>query len=144
MVSLMRLDDENYSHIITGMLDDARAGIVKTARNLVIKMALPDYEKVKEIFSVSVYKHTKLKCLDVLFSASKWPSIIYMLEALTDDDDDINEKSLVAINRWLLSFNRSFTLPSDKQTKKIRKAIQDLDGIIPANIQKELLFTLLT
>jgi len=142
MVSLIKLDGKNYNYTITEMLNDARAGVVKTARDLVLKMSLPDYEKVKEIFSVTAYKHTKLKCLDVLFAASKWSSMIYMLEAVSDDDEDIKNKSIVAINRWLFRYNRSFALPSGKQTEKIRRIIQKLNRQLSSKIQEELLFIL--
>ena len=142
MISLMRLDSENYGHTITKMLNDPRAGIVKTARNLIIKANLTCYEIVKEIFTVTTYKHTKLKSLDILFAAPKWPSIIYMLEALSDDDEEIKEKSLVAIKRWLLVFNRSYSLPCKKQTAEIRDLIRSLNKILPTDIQKELLFVL--
>jgi len=65
-----------------------------------------------------------------------------MLEAASNDDEIVKEKSLVAINRWLFSFNRSFSLPNDNQIHKIRELIHDLDGVMPANDQKELLFAL--
>jgi hypothetical protein len=142
MVSLMRLDSDKYNHIITEMLNDARAGVVKIARNLVMKTSLPDYEKVKIIFTTTTYKHTKFKCLDILFAAPKWLSIIYMLEAVLCDDEQIREKSFVAINRWLFGFNRSFALPSEKQAETMRKIIDESKEILPTNIQKELLFAL--
>ena len=124
------------------MLNDARAGVVKTARNLIMKTSLPDYDKVREIFVTTTYKHTKLKCLDILFSASKWSSIIYMLEAVSYDDEQIREKSLTAINRWLFGFNRSFALPNEKQIDVIRKLMYKSKEKLPSDIQKELLFAL--
>ena len=142
MVSLMKLDGENYSNTTTEMLNDARAGVVKTARNLIMKASSPDYDKVKGIFMTTAYKHTKLKCLDILFSASKWLSIIYMLEAVSYDDEQIVEKSLTAINRWLFGFNRSFALPHEQQSEVIKELIYGLSEKLPSDIQKELLFAL--
>ena len=142
MASLMKLDGERYNGPITGMLDDPRVGVAKTARNLVMKMVLPDYEKVKEIFSTTRYEHTRLKCLDILFAAPKWSRIIHMLEALAYDDEQIREKSLVAIKRWLFSFNRSFALPSDKQSEEIRRLISTLSGVLGSKIANEILFVL--
>ena len=65
-----------------------------------------------------------------------------MLEAVSDDDEHIKEKSYTAINRWLSSFNRYFALPSGKQTGVIKELIYELNEKLPSNIQKELLFTL--
>ena len=79
MASLMKLDGENYSNTITEMLNDSRAGVVTTVRNLIMKMSLPDYDKVREIFVTTEYKHTKLKCLDILFSASNGRALFICL-----------------------------------------------------------------
>ena len=65
-----------------------------------------------------------------------------MLEAISDSDKEISDKSLDAVKQWLFKFNRSFIMPSDKQTEKIRKTIHKLGGMLPADIQKELLLTL--
>ena len=138
----MKLDGENYSNTITEMLNDARAGVVKTVQNLIMKTSLPDYDKVREIFVTTEYKHSKLKCLDILFSASKWSSIIYMLEAVSYDDEQIREKSLTAINRWLFGFNRSFALPNEKQTDTIKKLIDSVRETLPLKIQEKILFSL--
>lgn len=140
MVSLMKLDSKKYEHIILPMLADSRVGIVKTARTLLKKATGLDYAKVKEIYSLTLYKNTKLKCLDILFSAPKWSSIIYMLDAFSDEDENIRTKSLVEINRWLLNFNRSFTLPSDRQREEIKMIIYKLNGKLPSKIQEELWF----
>jgi len=80
--------------------------------------------------------------LDILFSASKWPGIIYMLEAAFSDDEQIKEKAFKAINRWLFRFNCSFVLPSEKQTETIRKNIYELNEKLSPNMQRELLFVL--
>lgn len=142
MASLMRLDYEEYRPVITEMLNDSRAGIVKTARNLIMKTDSPDYVKIIEIFNITAYEHTKLRCMDILFSASKWSGIIYMLEVLLVGEKQIKEKSLTAINRWLFNFNRSFTLPSAKQIADIRKLINLLREPLPSKVEKELLFVL--
>jgi hypothetical protein len=138
----MRLDGEKYKSKITEMLDDARAGIVKTARDLVMKTGLPDFEKVKEIFTDTAYMNTKLKCLDILFTAPKWPGIIYMLEAASYDDRQIREKSVDAIDRWLFRFNRSFVLPTPNQAEYIKELIRARGKVLSPKKEKELLFLL--
>ena len=146
MVTLVKLDEDNSIHVITEKLDDSRAGITKTAGKLVMKAKLPNYERVREIFFATTYKHTKLKCLDILFSAPKWSGILFMLETLSSNDEHIREKSFTAITGWLFRFNRSFSSPSEEQVVRIKQMIQkhneESPPILPLSVQKELLFTL--
>jgi len=62
MTAIMRLDSEKYTATITELLTDDRVGIVKTARNLIIKTSLPDCTRVMEIFRTTPYENTKQKC----------------------------------------------------------------------------------
>ena len=142
MVSLMRLNGEKYNPVVTEMLNDDRPGVAKVASNLVLKSGSPDYGRIREIYSEAKYKHTKQKCMDVLFTASKWPRLIYMLEAMQDNEEQIKKKALDAIIRWLFSFNRSFSLPSNTQVDRIRKLVDGLNGVLSDKIQRELLFVL--
>ncbi|MDR1000555.1 MAG: HEAT repeat domain-containing protein [Clostridiales bacterium] len=140
MASLMRLDSEKYCQVVTEMLDDSRAGIVKTARNLILKSVRLDYDRVWEIFENTIFEHTRLKCLSILFNASKWSRLTYMLKALKRDEETIRAVGLASINSWLAAFNNSFTLPSKQQGDKLRQLIGDLKGILPPSVEKELLF----
>jgi len=44
------------------------------------------------------------------------------------------------IKNWLLGFNRSFALPSEKQAGEIRELIYSLQEALPSDIVRELLF----
>ena len=142
MTALMRLDCEKYSPVITEMLDDCRVGIVKTARNLILKYGHINYGRINEIFHASKFEYTRLRCMDILFTAPKWPHLVYILEAMFDSQKLFREKALEAIIRWLINFNSSFTLPNEAQMTEIQRLIDLLSGTIPFGIQNELLFTL--
>lgn len=142
MTSLMHLDNKRYNPVITEMLNDNRPGIVKIARDLVLKSGHPDYRRIRKIFDETKHKHIKLKCIDVLFTAPKWSSIIYILEAMLDIEEHIRKKALYATTRWLFNFNRSFAVPSSTQVDRIRCLLHCLNDVLPHNIRKELLFVL--
>ncbi|MCL2349001.1 MAG: hypothetical protein FWC50_12180 [Planctomycetaceae bacterium] len=142
MTSLMRLNREEYGPTITDMLDDARAGIVKTARNLILKNGQPNYDRVKEIFHTTSFVHTRFKCMDILFTASKWSRLIHILETMFNSEEAIKKKALVSLSHWLFYFNRSYALPNEAQMAEIRKLIDLLSGTIPPDTEKVLLFTL--
>jgi hypothetical protein len=142
MTSLIRLGNNKYSPIIIEMLNDNRVGIVKTARNLILKCGQQNYQRVKEIFQNTMFENVKLKCMDVLFTAPKWSSIIYMLDMMFGNEGSIKEKSLEAVRRWLLRFNKSFSLPSEMQIAEIQSLLCMLSGMLPPDIEKEILFVL--
>ena len=140
MIALMRLNSEKFNPVITDMLDDTRVGVVKTAYNLILKSDRPDYDRVKEIIHTSTFEYARLKCMDILFTASKWPCLIYILETMFNDEKAIKEKAIELLKYWLYHFNRSFALPNEAQMAEIRKLIDSL--ILPPNVERELLFTL--
>lgn len=142
MTVLVRLDCEKYCSAIIEMLDDSRAGVVKTARNLILKNGSINFDRINEIFNGSKFEHTRLRCMDILFTAPKWQSLIYILETMSVDEKFIKNKAIEAIMRWLFYFNHSFALPSATQMAEIRRLIDSLSGIIPSGVEKELLFTL--
>lgn len=115
MVCLMRLDKAKYSDVIAEMLDDSRVGIAKTAQQLIIKNGLVNYNRIYQIFHNTILEHTKIKCATILFSASKWQCIIYMLEALSCNEEIIRELALWSIKKWLSRFNRSFVQITERQ-----------------------------
>ena len=97
MVALMRLDGAKYSPVLVEMLNDGRAGIVKSAQKLIQKNDRPNYDRVKEIFEKAKFLHSRLKCMDILFTAPKWQRLIYMLEMLFIDEEQIKEKAIKAM-----------------------------------------------
>ena len=78
----------------------------------------------------------------VMYTAPKWQRLIYMLETITSNEEAIASKSHDAIMRWNSGFNRSYSLPSESQTKRIHELIDGLNGALQPQLQKELLFTL--
>ena len=142
MISLMRLDNEKYSSQIIDMLSDARIGVVKTAQQLIIKYDIADYKRIKEIFNSTPFEYSKIKCAAILFSASKWQSLIYMLEALACETDDIRKLAIQAINVWLFNFNKSFIAVTAQQKERACQLIRCQGEHIPTAIKRELLFIL--
>jgi len=140
MVALMRLDGAKYSPVLVEMLNDGRAGIVKSAQKLIQKNDQPNYDRVKEIFEKAKFLHSRLKCMDILFTAPKWQRLIYMLEMLFIDEEQIKEKAIKAIKNWRLKYNRSYAVPSESQVDYIRKLLDGLNGVLPPDAKKELLF----
>jgi len=142
LVSLMGLDAEKYKDIVLEMLKDSRIGIVKTAQQLILKYDIQDYGLIKETFWNTPYEYTKIKCAAILFSASKWNSLIYMLEALSCNIESVQRLTFQAIRKWLFNFNRSYVQISAQQRESIDGLINGLNNKLPDSMKRELLFVL--
>lgn len=142
LVSLMRLDTEKYKAIIHEMLKDTRIGVVKTAQQLILKYQIQNSDFIKKIFVDTPYEYTKIKCATILFSDSKWNSLIFMLEALYCDSEIVRCFAYQAIEKWIFSFNRSYAQISLQQKESIKLLIQNLNEVLSETTKKELLFVL--
>ncbi|MCL2013751.1 MAG: hypothetical protein FWG69_02040 [Oscillospiraceae bacterium] len=142
MFAVMRLDSEKYSPQITDFLSDNRTGIVKTACNLIMKTAVPDYTRVMEIFRTTKFTNTRQKCFSVLLTASKWQRLIFILDILEIGDSDMIESATVALDRWFDNWNRSYTVATSAQIEKITESIERLGNRLPTGMHRQLLFLL--
>ena len=142
LISLMKLDMEKYKETVLGMLNDNRIGIVKTAQQLILIYNIQDYGFVQKIFWNTPYEYTKIKCAVILFSASKWSSLIYMLETLSCDVESVQNLTFQAINKWLYRFNRSFVQISVQQMERIDNLLESPNNNLPESIKRGLLFVL--
>lgn len=142
LISLMKLKSEKYKTLITEKLMDNRIGVVKTAQKLFIKYNVADYNKVFEIFKEASYEYTKIKCTAILFKASKWERLIYMLEVLSSTEESVVKLSLQFIQSWIFGFNRSYIQASSQQKDKIQMLIELQKEKLSSNLARELLFLL--
>jgi len=142
LVSLMRLDSDKYKAVILEMLNDKRIGVVKTAQQLISKYQIQDYDFIKKVFVDTPYEYTKIKCAAILFSASKWNSLIYMLEAISCESEIVRRLAYQAIEKWIFTFNRSYVQVSLQQKESIKRLIQNLNDLLSDSTKRELLFAL--
>lgn len=142
LISLMRLNSEKYRTLLTDMLNDSRIGVIKTAQKLILKYNVQDYNKTYEIFTDTPYEYSKIKCAAILFKASKWERLIYMLEALSAEEESIQKLALQSIQGWSFTFNRSYVQVSSQQKDKIQMLIEKHKERLSVNLIRELQFLL--
>ncbi|MEL7649705.1 MAG: hypothetical protein AAGU76_16540 [Sedimentibacter sp.] len=142
LVSLMRLNSEKYKALLTDMLTDSRIGMIKTAQKLILKYNVQNFSRTFEIFQGTPYEYTRVKCAAILFKASKWERLIYMLEALSAEEESIKKLALQSIQRWIFTFNRSYVQVSSQQKNKIQILIEKHKERLSVNLTRELKFLL--
>ena len=140
MVSLMKLESERYSAAVTEMLGDTRSGVRKTARTLVVKCATANFERIREILHESPVEGVKVSCAAVLYTASKWQRLIYMLELLPYEMKSVRNLALTGINRWVFNFNKSFETANARQKEALLKLINAHKEQLGGPVAKNLLF----
>jgi len=142
IITLMRLDSKRFLPRIIEMLSDSRIGVVKTAQHLIMKYGVADYTRIQEIFFNTKYNHVKIKCANILFSAPKWQSLIYMLEALACEMEDVQKLTIQAINDWLVKFNKSFAEATSQQKETAHNLICSHGEHLSDPTKRELQFIL--
>lgn len=142
LTALMSLDADKYASTTHNMLGEDRIGIVKTAQQLIMKYNVPDYDEIRNIFWSTPYEYTKIKCAAILFSASKWQRLVYMLEVLSCDSESLQRLARQAIQGWLSNFNKFFAQANMQQKEMIQGLLEKQNDKLADSIKKELLFVL--
>jgi len=142
MVSLMKLDAQRYRHTIVEILTSEKEGIVKTARILIQKYSVQDFPRILEIFNAVKHEDTKIKCAALLFTASKWQRLIYMLVVLRSENKRIQFLAIDYISRWLNSYNKSFIEATQEQKNMVFELVHEQANILGMSMKKQILFLL--
>ena len=142
MTALMRLDYANYSDYIVERFGNETESIVKLARKLTLQYGTTAYQRILEIFHTTLSECGKNNCAIVLFTASKWQRLIYMLEVLSCDMDPVRKLAEYAIRKWLYTYNRSFVAATLQQKEEIRRMINACGDILPEPLGRTVLFCL--
>ncbi|NLK95767.1 MAG: hypothetical protein GX275_11390 [Clostridiales bacterium] len=140
MITLMRLNSEKYKTTITEMLLSVNKSILKTATVLIEKYSVENFERIFEIYERTNYENNKIKCVKLLFRASKWQRLIYMLITIKSEYDSVKLLSIKGIDSWIMSFNSSFTRPTNKERLTIIKLINEEKSILDVRVKNQLLF----
>ena len=140
MTALLRLDLKKYQHYVIEMLLSKHCGVVKTAKLLIEKYYIQDFDRIYQIYQTSNLSNTRIKCLTLLLKDTKWKRLIYMLRALSDTDDNIRNLSLSAINSWEWNYNRSFVPISESEEMLIKELILKNEKYLGKSKARKLLF----
>lgn len=140
MTALMRLDSAKFIPRITEMLSSQHAGIIKTTTLLLRKNKGYDFERIFQLQEASSNENVKVKCATLLFSSSKWKSLIYALMLLGSDYEKLEILCHTQISRWICSYNRSYAVPSENEKQRLNELLIEKNRFLGLEIEKQLLF----
>jgi hypothetical protein len=124
------------------MLTSPYPGVVKTAKLLITKYGIQDFDRIYEIYQTTKIENTKLKCAMLLYTASKWQRLIFMLCTLQSEEESLTEQSISAIRGWIGSFNRSYRQRTEKERQEISRLVNAQETLLGVEITNQLLFSL--
>lgn len=142
MISLMYLNSEKYITLITEMLNSDSQNIVNTAFILLKKYKDYDYKKILATYQKADYENTKIKCALLLFQASKWKTLLYILTIIGNNYEKLETICQAQINRWLLSYNKSFQSLSKEDSEQIKILMNIKKVFLKPKVREELMFLL--
>lgn len=134
-----KLNPEAYIETFISALGDASAGVVREgALALIRKGNLVGGLRLWEIYDRSLYPHNKRFVLFLIARISKWDSIIYLIQSLSETDERLVELSKRYVARWFARYNRSFAVPSADQLKRLRKLLSGHSMLINSKTELSL------
>jgi hypothetical protein len=78
----------------------------------------------------------------VFLDAPKWDAPAFLLEALTDPDDEVRAFAARLLDRWIDGFNRNQTQPTAKQLQRIGALLDSVASRMPEATARMLRFSI--
>lgn len=120
---LANIDFNNCKFEVIDSLKDKRVGVSNEAKRILInnKDTL-DIDSVYQIYKESNILTVERNAAIVLCNCSKWDSITFIMEICSSSNESILNIGINAINRWRITFNKSFTQPTSIQLEAIENS----------------------
>ena len=93
-----------------------------------------------EIFSSTSYGQVKRNALSLLERIGKWDSIYFLVKSTSEPDESVANRALIAIDRWLWRFNRTFPVPTPDQLTKLSSALKECGDHLDKKTSDQLWF----
>jgi|SRR5208282_3232721 len=134
-----KLNPDAYIETFVFALEDASAGVAREgALALIRKANFVGGLRLWEIYIRSLYPHNKRFVLYLISRISKWDSIFYLVQSLSETDERLVELSKRYVARWFSRYNRSFAVPSADQLKRLRKLLDERNLLVSAETEQSL------
>jgi HEAT repeat protein len=137
--AIARLNPDAYLDQFVLALNDASAKVTREAVAALSKKSNSiGGQRLWEVYNHSRYLHVKRGVLYLLARISKWDSIAFLIQSLTDQDESLVELSQRYIVRWFARYNRSFTVPSAEQLATLRTVLSRCNLLVSSGTQRQL------
>jgi HEAT repeat protein len=141
--ALTKMDAERgVSAAVAAIVDDASSVRAAAVDILATNARRVDFDIVsRRVRSLSDPKARRTS-LRLFLVAPKWDAPAYLLQALTDPDDEVRTIAACLVDRWIETFNRNQTQPTAKQLQQISALLDSVGSLLPEKTAKWLRFSL--
>jgi len=127
--ALAKLDAERAISSATAALSDDASSVRRAAVDILSTNANSvDFESVNRRVRSLSNQRVRRELLGVLMNAPKWDAIGFLLDALTDSDDEVRSCASRLVDQWIDHFNRNQVQPTSTQLQRIYVL---LDSVAP-------------
>jgi HEAT repeat protein len=141
--ALARLDAERAVSSAITALGDAAASVRSATVDILSSNAnIVDFESVNRRVRSLPDRRIRRDLLRVLINAPKWEAVAFLLEALTDPDEEVRAFASRLVDRWIVNFNRNQTQPTAKQLQRIRALLDSVSPRLPEETARMLRFSI--
>jgi len=123
--AIARLAAEDYCYLFKAMIEDDSP---RVSREAALSLQQCRYQTIFselwDLFERTEKTHIKKNILLIASSLTKWESLIYYIKAITVRDEYIKKIANDYLEKWLVNFNRSFTMPTSEQIDRINIALK--------------------
>ncbi|WP_370296249.1 HEAT repeat domain-containing protein [Rossellomorea marisflavi] len=132
-----------YQEELIDLLNHEHRGVAKEARRALQHTGYDAFEdRIYGVYAGASTLHTALQCAVLLGTLPKWKGIRYSIEMSPSTEPAIRELGRHQVDRWLRTFNKTFTVPTSDQKHRIKEALQKHGDALPPDVQRELAFCL--
>jgi hypothetical protein len=143
--ALRRLCPADWAASFVTALQDPSPKVSRAAqgalRGVREQLALGD---LWSIFTSTPTAHVQRHVLALIADWSKWDSIAYLLNAVGNPDQHLDQQAHWCLRRWLARLNRDFTQPTSGQLAAFRRAFMHKSSFLDPPVRDELSFILRT
>jgi hypothetical protein len=131
--AVAKLAAQKYSGLFQTMIEDDSPRVSRESARALLQCRYSNrFPALWLLFKRTEKSHIKKSILLIAGHLSKWESISYFLEALTEKEDAIRDIANQYVNRWLINFNRSFVSPTPGQKERLRALLRSQSVAIGA------------
>ncbi|MGX1265518.1 IS5 family transposase [Rossellomorea marisflavi] len=132
-----------YQKELIELLNHEHRGVAKEARRALKHIGYDAFEeRIHGIYAGASNVHTALQCAVLLGALPKWTGIRYSIEMCASTEPAIRKLGRHQVDRWLRTFNKTFTGPTDDQKNRVKEALQKHGDALSPEVHRELAFCL--
>ena len=137
--ALGRLDPDRYVDLFLASLAGPKPGLSRAAAEQLLHLThrVPVHT-IGQILMRPGPLHIKRSSLRVMGRYSKWSRLSYLLEACLLEEDEVRQRALDLLARWIRRYNAVQTVPAPSEVQSASTALSKAGSVLPPGLHDDL------